>query len=88
MALEFELLPHAEKQLRALDVPTIKRILKKLSWIADQHDPLRHAVILHNAKIGDLRFRIGDYRVVCILDRPRKKVTIVAIGHRRDIYRQ
>lgn len=87
MAYEFRFLPDAEKQLRALDRPILKRILKKLAWIANQEDPLRHAVVLHNAKIGDIRFRIGDHRTVAVIDRGKKKIAIIAVGHRREIYR-
>lgn len=87
MGCEFTFLPEAERELRALDRGIAKRILKKLIWIATQDDPLRHAQFLHNPKIGDVRFRIGDYRVIGLLNRKRNLVTIVAIGHRREIYR-
>ncbi len=86
MAYEFRFLPDAEKQLRALDKPILKRILKKLAWIAKQENPLRYAVVLHNAKIGDIRFRIGDYRAIAIVDYGKKRIAIIAVGHRREIY--
>jgi mRNA interferase RelE/StbE len=30
----------------------------------------------------------GDYRVVCRIDRPRRRVNVPAVGHRADIYRR
>lgn len=33
------------------------------------------------------RIRIGDYRVVYIIDKRNKLITIIKIGHRREIYR-
>jgi mRNA interferase RelE/StbE len=33
------------------------------------------------------RIRIGDYRVIYEVDDRSKKVTVLDIGHRRDIYR-
>jgi mRNA-degrading endonuclease RelE of RelBE toxin-antitoxin system len=30
---------------------------------------------------------VGDYRVLYTVDDNRKEVTIVGVGHRRDIYR-
>lgn len=33
------------------------------------------------------RIRIGDYRVVYIVDKKEKIVTIIKVGHRREIYR-
>jgi len=85
MAFEFTFLADAEKQLRALDKVTTKRILKKLSWIAKQENPIKHGKLLHKPAIGDLRFRIGEYRAIAVID--RKRVVIIAVGHRRDIYR-
>jgi len=33
------------------------------------------------------RVRVGDYRVICEIHDDRLVVLIVAIGHRKDIYR-
>ncbi len=87
MAYEFRLLPDAEKQLRSLDRPIAQRIVKKLLWIAQQDQPLRFATSLHNPKIGDIRFRIGDYRAIALLDEKKKRIAIAVIGHRCDVYR-
>ena len=87
MAYDFVVLPDAEKQLRAMGLPLTRRILNKLLWIAKQSQPMRYAVRLHHSKIGDVRFRIGDYRVIAILDDEKRRLAIVAIGHRREIYR-
>ncbi len=86
MGYRLILLPEAEKQLRRLERSTAKRILKKLTWIMRQQDPLHHTKALKDSKIGDLRFRIGDYRAVAILDTKKNLILIAAIGHRRDIY--
>ena len=48
-------------------------------------DPLRYAVRLSDSKIGQYRFRIGDYRI--IFDLAENTIIILAIGHRKDIYR-
>ena len=87
MAYKFSILPDASKQLEALDRQTARRILVKLKWLAEQDEPLRHAVFLHNSTIGDIRFRIGDYRAIAIIDQKKKQIAIAAIGHRREIYR-
>jgi mRNA interferase RelE/StbE len=42
---------------------------------------------LHNTKIGDARFRIGDYRAVAVIDEKKHFIAIAAVGHRREIYR-
>ena len=48
-------------------------------------DPLRYAVTLSNSKIGKCRFRVGAYRVV--FDLAENTIIILAVGHRKDIYR-
>lgn len=87
MAYKFVFSSEAEKQLRTLDTIVARRILKKLQWLSKLSDPLRQATRLHNAKIGDARYRIGDYRVIVIVDYKSKRIVIAALGHRRDIYR-
>lgn len=48
-------------------------------------DPSSHAVKLTDARIGQYRFRIGDYRVV--FDLTKEEIVVLAVGHRKDIYR-
>jgi mRNA interferase RelE/StbE len=62
-------------------------MLKKLKWFASQHDPLRFAVRLHGSEKKVIRFRIGDYRAIADVDQPSKRIVIVRIGHRREVYR-
>lgn len=33
------------------------------------------------------RIRVGDYRIIYEIDDPQRTVTILHVGHRRDIYR-
>jgi len=49
------------------------------------NDPRRYAVKLTDPRLGQYRFRIGDYRVV--FDLTEQMLQIVAVGHRKDIYR-
>ena len=37
--------------------------------------------------VDEYRLRVGAYRVLYILDDTRQVVEIVAVGHRRDVYR-
>jgi mRNA interferase RelE/StbE len=36
---------------------------------------------------GDLRIRVGDYRIVYRVDGKKLIVLIIRIGHRREVYR-
>jgi mRNA interferase RelE/StbE len=48
--------------------------------------PLEHSEKLTDTKIGQYRYRIGDYRV--IFDIEGKDIVILRVGHRRGIYRR
>lgn len=74
----------AEKDIRKLD-PAVKRhvgaaILKLIN------SPLEYSERLTDTKIGQYRFRIGDYRV--IFDIEGKDVVVLRVGHRREIYKR
>lgn len=73
----------AVRDLDRLDPPDRKRILDKLRQLAT--DPLQHATKLTDSRIGSFRQRIGPYRV--IFDFEADRVTVLRIGHRREIYR-
>ena len=53
-----------------------------------RRDPYRHNNIkrLSGQFAGLLRFRIGDWRVVYRVNDSDRRVVVVDIGHRRDIY--
>lgn len=87
MAYVFECSSHAQTDLASLDRAIARRILKKLIWFADQANPLKHAIRLRPPAIGDARFRVGDYRVIVVVDQKKQKVVIAAVGHRSEIYR-
>lgn len=33
------------------------------------------------------RLRVGDYRIIYAFDKTRNEIHLIAVGHRRDIYR-
>ncbi len=74
----------AEKDIKKLD-PSIKTFLaKSLQKLKD--NPQRYSEKLTNSKIGNFRFRTGDYRV--ILDIEGKDIVVLRVGHRKEIYRR
>ena len=36
---------------------------------------------------GEYRLRVGDYRVIADINKRKKLINILVIGHRREIYR-
>jgi len=86
MVYKVVLTKQVAKDLRSLDQEVAKRILRKLVWLGKQSNPLFHAKRLRESAAGDVRFRIGDYRAIALINNKQKRIEIVQIGHRREIY--
>jgi len=81
----FEFKKKAEKEVAKLPPRIRKRILRKLKFYSSQENPLRFAEKLKDYRFGEYRFRIGDYRI--LFDLESHKITILKVGHRKDIYK-
>lgn len=88
MGYRVTLTKDAIADLDRLDRTVAKRIIKKMRWFSLQDDPLYYAVPMIDAKVGDMRFRIGDYRAIVVADRKRQLLIVVAFGHRSEIYKR
>jgi len=76
----------AFKQIKKLPILESQRIITKLDFFCKQENPLKLADYLTDFRLGSYRFRIGDYRV--IFDVKDEYIVVLAVGHRRDIYRK
>ena len=74
----------AEKELKGLPQPDLKRVIKKVSSLAVE--PYPHDSIKLTGVPG-YRIRQGDWRVVYDVDEDTSVVTVRKIAHRRDVYR-
>ena len=77
-----------EKAVREIDKLSTKdraKILLKLKFYAQQENPLRFAEKLTDFRFGELRFRIGDHRIIC--DISGSKIIVLKVGLRKDIYK-
>ena len=74
----------AQKELDALDDRLFRRIDKKIVRLAVNPRPTG-CKKLKGSK-DHYRIRIGDYRVVYILDDSARVATITRVAHRRDVY--
>lgn len=74
----------ALKQLKKLDKSVQRKIIEKMDLVSKE-EILFSNKRLTKFKIGSYRLRIGDYRLV--YDIEGKMITILLLGHRRDIYK-
>ena len=67
-----------------LPVTIRARIEAKIGDVGSRLDSFPH----HRLKGSDrCRLRIGDYRVIYIFETERNTIHLLALGHRREIYR-
>ena len=78
----------AVRDLRGLDLDAERRILRYLrERISGSTDPRRLGHALTGDRKGLWRYRVGDYRIVAAIEDDRFVVLVVAVGHRREVYR-
>lgn len=75
----------AEKDLSKLPSAIQTRIIEKLEFYLQSGKPLSLAEPLHGKSAGNYRFHIGEYRIIFRPD--EEDIIILAIGHRKDVYR-
>jgi len=49
-------------------------------------DPRQHGKALSASHSGQWRYRIGDYRLICLIEDDHLIITALNIGHRREVY--
>ncbi|HWE79379.1 MAG TPA: type II toxin-antitoxin system RelE/ParE family toxin [Pseudolabrys sp.] len=78
----------AVRDLRKLGADAEARVLRYLrERIAGSQNPRRLGHALAGDRKGLWRYRIGDCRVVAAIEDGRFVVLVVAVGHRREVYR-
>lgn len=80
----------ALRDLQKIATKEAQRIVRKIAENSSLDNPLQRAKPLSGELAGMYRYRIGPYRAVFELDNYAKVtvVTVVAVRHRKDIYRQ
>ncbi len=82
MKLQFT--SRAQKELDKIDDKTALRISQKIFQLEN------YPYGLDSQKLAGgkgYRIRLGDYRVVYTIDKVTQTITIIKIGHRREVYR-
>ena len=80
-----ELTRRAQRQYDALDRPVRKRIDPVIEKLG--HDPRPAGARALVGTPGLLRVRVGDWRVIYQVQEEQVLVLVLAVGHRREVYR-
>jgi mRNA interferase RelE/StbE len=78
-----QLKPSARKELESLPSSVLTRVFRKIELLADDLRPAGCKKL--KGYKDQWRIRMGDWRVVYIVDDPAKLVSITRIAHRREI---
>ena len=84
MTYRVTILRRAQKELGALAGEAYNRVRDAIGALAE--DPRPSGCLKLRGRDG-WRIRISDYRVVYEIDDNGQMVTVLHIGHRRDVYR-
>lgn len=76
--------PKSKKRLKKLEQKITISIIKKVEEI--KTNPLHFLERL--TKIKAFKLRVGDYRIIIDIKRNEKKLDVLILGHRKDVYKE
>jgi mRNA interferase RelE/StbE len=79
-----EIKPSARKELEALPNHVLPRVVRKIQSLSDNPRPAGCKKLKGYKDLW--RIRVGDWRVVYIIDDAVRIVSVTRIAHRREVY--
>jgi mRNA interferase RelE/StbE len=83
LSYEVRIVPSAEKEMNRLSTTVNTRLTKRILALEDNPRP-RGIKKLSGRE--EYRLRVGAYRILYTIDDKNRAVTILAVGHRREVY--
>lgn len=74
----------ARRELRNLDRVVIQRIVAAVDDLVENPFPAGTRKL--RGSYNTYRIRVGDFRILYIVNSSEKSVIVTAVGHRRDVY--
>jgi len=84
MSYSILILRRAQKELAQLPDAAYERVKNAIPRLAENPRPPGRRKLSGR---DDCRIRVGDYRVIYEIDDAQQTVTVLHVGHRRDVYR-
>jgi mRNA-degrading endonuclease RelE of RelBE toxin-antitoxin system len=60
------------------------RLIEKIRALGRRLDDFPHERLQGRP---EFRLRVGDYRIIYVFDLVRNEISLVTLGHRREVYR-
>lgn len=87
MKYRVEYTNYAVRQLKNLDKGILSFIISYIdNKLVDCENPRLYGKALRGNLKDKWRYRIGDYRILALIDDGVVTITVVEVGHRSDIY--
>ena len=83
MSYQVRIVRSAEKEMERLPATVHARLSKRILSLEENPRP-RGVKKLSGRE--EYRLRVGDYRILYVIDDGNHTVTIVAVGHRHEVY--
>ena len=88
MTYSVETTARFDREFKKLDHYTQKMIK---AWIEKNlvncSDPRAHGKGLTSNRSGQWRYRIGDYRLICLIEDDKLVILALSVGHRSEVYK-
>ena len=76
----------AEKEIEKLSSSIRDRVIDKIQWLEDNCDSIFHKELSKDLK-NSYKLRVGDWRVIYVLENKNFKIVIIKIEHRSKVYK-
>jgi mRNA interferase RelE/StbE len=86
MAYQLEVKRSAVKDMRHLPKDVQQRAIDAINALAETSIPIGATKLVGHDTL--YRIRLGDWRIVYDVDEGTEKITILAVKHRREVYRE
>lgn len=75
-----------DKSIRKLDRAIARRVIDYLEALLDLEDPRQRGRGLTANRSGYWRYRVGDYRVLTLLEDDLLIIVAIEVAHRSEVY--
>lgn len=87
MAWTIEFSKIAAAQFSKLDKPTKLRIKNFVTKLTELKNPRHNGKFMQGEQAAYYRYRVGDYRLICHIEDNNMLITVIKMGHRKDVYK-
>lgn len=79
--------PQSSRSFKKLDESVQKQMTQYMKKkVLTRNDPFEVGKPLQYHLKNAHRFRVGDWRILCTMQSDKRTITIIRVGHRKEVY--